>query len=204
MALRLALTSALELLLAHTNIYTSCILIHCLIEVATDTHVQCAVAGSSFVVYLYDMNTHQQLAALGPGFVIACKWFWCILNMVVPLLQSCRPIQTHHHYDVSQSIFSHVAWLSRQQHTQRSHARSLHRLHGSQADPEGHTNRVFSVCMDPIDTNLIYTAGWDNTVQVAGHIRLCVHVVRCYIYIYYDTRTVRQSDSNNAGYVANP
>lgn len=71
---------------------------------------KCAVAGSDFVIYLYDMATHQELATFGPG--------------------------------------------------------SLHRLHGSQPNPEGHTNRVHSVRMDPSNPDLLYTAGWDNTVQI--------------------------------------
>ncbi|OHT07476.1 WD repeat protein [Tritrichomonas foetus] len=30
----------------------------------------------------------------------------------------------------------------------------------------GHTNRVFSVIFDPDDSNLMYSAGWDDTIQV--------------------------------------
>ena len=32
--------------------------------------------------------------------------------------------------------------------------------------PDGHTSRVFSLKFDPTDPNILYSGGWDKTVQV--------------------------------------
>jgi len=33
-------------------------------------------------------------------------------------------------------------------------------------DIPGHSNRVFCVKFNPIDPNILFTGGWDNTVQI--------------------------------------
>ena len=70
------------------------------------------------------------------------------------------------------------------------HARPLHRIHGGLGEPEGHTNRVFSIKCHPSDPNIVFSGGWDNTVQVCleffsaiefqyigVHVCVCVYVL---------------------------
>lgn len=48
----------------------------------------------------------------------------------------------------------------------------------------GHTNRVFGVAFHPTDHNVIYSAGWDQTLQVwdarVGNSVYSIHGVRVY------------------------
>ncbi len=45
--------------------------------------------------------------------------------------------------------------------------RAIRSFSVGQTSPDGHTNRVFSIKFHPGDSNILVTAGWDKTVQVA-------------------------------------
>jgi WD40 repeat protein len=54
----------------------------------------------------------------------------------------------------------------------------------------GHSNRVFAVCWHPEDPNLLFSGGWDKTVQVClspffQHLMAaCCHLLDCHCLLY--------------------